>query len=432
MVGFAGYAMPVQYQGIIAEHHQCRQHAALFDVSHMGQASLPAASSSALERVVTGDIAGLKPGRQRYTLLTNAEGGIVDDLMAARLGERLMLVLNAANKQADADHIRAHLPETAALTTGFDRALLATGCRLRRLQVPGEDLPGVLYLRTLPQARALREGLRRARDVVVVGGGFIGLEVAAAARQLGKPTLVLEALEVPLGRVLGEEPSQAITALHTGRGTRIETRAEVAAFEGDARGVVSERALTELARHFGFSITRVRDLPSSTRSVTELRNRTIFVAQRTDLPPRAARSVIAQTLGHFALGHGDPVDYESYVRQRVEANYFAGALLAPERALVPLLAEARDAGDLSVEDVRDVFYVSYEMAAHRMTNLLTRHFAIPVHFQRSNPEGILWKAYENDGVPLPKDRDGSLEGQRLCRRRAARAAVGSADPLRLH
>lgn len=123
----------------------------------------------------------------------------------------------------------------------FDRALLATGCRLRRLEVPGEDLPGVLYLRTLPQARAVREGLRRARDVVVVGGGFIGLEVAAAARQLGKPALVLEALEVPLGRVLGQEASQAITALHANRGTRIETRAEVAAFEGDASGV---RAVT--------------------------------------------------------------------------------------------------------------------------------------------------------------------------------------------
>ncbi len=123
----------------------------------------------------------------------------------------------------------------------FDRALLATGCRLRRLRVPGEDLPGVLYLRTLREARAVRESLRRARDVVVVGGGFIGLEVAAAARQLGKPTLVLEALEMPLGRVLGREPSQAVTALHADRGTRIETRAEVAAFEGDAHGV---RAVT--------------------------------------------------------------------------------------------------------------------------------------------------------------------------------------------
>ena len=200
----------------------------------------------------------------------------------------------------------------------------------------------------------------------------------------------------------------------------------------DPHAVVSERALTELARHFGFSVARVRDLPSSTRSVTDLGHRTIYVAQRNDLPPRAARSVVAQTLGHFALGHNDPADFETYVRQRVEANYFAGALLAPERALVPLLARARAAGDLSVEDVRDVFYISYEMAAHRMTNLLTRHFGIPVHFQRSNPEGILWKAYENDGVPVPKDEDGSLEGQRLCRRWSARAAYESDDAFSLH
>lgn len=201
---------------------------------------------------------------------------------------------------------------------------------------------------------------------------------------------------------------------------------------GDSHAVVSERALTELARHFGFSVARVRDLPSSTRSVTDLGHRTIYVAQRNDLPPRAARSVVAQTLGHFALGHGDPTDFETYVRQRVEANYFAGALLAPERALVPLLARAKASGDLSVEDVRDVFYISYEMAAHRMTNLLTRHFGIPVHFQRSNPEGILWKAYENDGVPVPKDEDGSLEGQRLCRRWSARAAYESEDAFSLH
>ena len=95
MVPFAGYAMPVQYDltgdlaarcrgGVMAEHLHSRAQAALFDVSHMGQAMLTGAdAAAALERLVPGDIVGLKPGRQRYTLLTNEAGGIIDDLMVA-------------------------------------------------------------------------------------------------------------------------------------------------------------------------------------------------------------------------------------------------------------------------------------------------------------------------------------------------------------
>ena len=127
MVPFAGYSMPVQYQGVIAEHQHCRTQAALFDVSHMGQASLSGASAAAaLERLVPGDIVGLKPGRQRYTLLTNEAGGIIDDLMVANLGnDRLFLVLNAARKSVDLPHIEASLPPAVRLAELEDRALLA-------------------------------------------------------------------------------------------------------------------------------------------------------------------------------------------------------------------------------------------------------------------------------------------------------------------
>ena len=127
MVPFAGYAMPVQYQGVIAEHQHCRTRAALFDVSHMGQAALTgAAAAAALERLVPGDIAGLKPGRQRYTLLTNEAGGIIDDLMVANLGnDRLFLVVNAARRSVDLPHIEASLPPAVRLAELEDRALLA-------------------------------------------------------------------------------------------------------------------------------------------------------------------------------------------------------------------------------------------------------------------------------------------------------------------
>jgi aminomethyltransferase len=120
MVEFAGYEMPVQYSGIIAEHNACREGAALFDVSHMGQAEI--ADAAALEAVVTGDIRGLAPGRQRYTLLMNQAGGIVDDLMVANLGDRFQLVLNASRKNDDVAHLRAH---GVTVTTKFDRALVA-------------------------------------------------------------------------------------------------------------------------------------------------------------------------------------------------------------------------------------------------------------------------------------------------------------------
>lgn len=127
MVPFAGYAMPVQYPaGIMAEHAQCRSRAALFDVSHMGQGVLEGeGAAAALERLTPADVAGLKPNRQRYALLTAENGGILDDFMVANLGERLFLVVNAACKEQDFAHIGAHLPAGVRLSVWTDRALLA-------------------------------------------------------------------------------------------------------------------------------------------------------------------------------------------------------------------------------------------------------------------------------------------------------------------
>ena len=196
---------------------------------------------------------------------------------------------------------------------------------------------------------------------------------------------------------------------------------------------LSERHLADVAAYFGFRVARVQGLPPSARSITDLAGRVVYVPQRNATGgTRSSRSVIAQTLGHFALGHSEPTDFETYVRQRVEANYFAGALLAPERAVVQVLAEAKRNEDISIEDLGEMFYISYEMAAHRLTNLITRHFGIPVHFQRSDHEGLLWKAYENDGVLLPADVDGTIEGQRLCRWWSSRQAFESEDSYELH
>lgn len=197
-------------------------------------------------------------------------------------------------------------------------------------------------------------------------------------------------------------------------------------------GAVAERTLTDLVEHFGFKLHREQDLPVSTQAVTDLKHRRIYVHQRNALPTRAARSVVLQTLGHFALGHADPVDFAQLLRQRVEANYFAGAVLAPERAAVDLLARSKREGDLSVEDLKQVFYISYEMAAHRLTNLATHHLGIPVHFLRADDEGVIWKAYENDGMPFPADSTGVIEGERACRQWGTRQAFLSHDRFADH
>ncbi|MEM9652956.1 MAG: helix-turn-helix domain-containing protein, partial [Actinomycetota bacterium] len=134
-------------------------------------------------------------------------------------------------------------------------------------------------------------------------------------------------------------------------------------------GPISERILTDVVAHYGFTIERIQGLPDSTRSITDQRARKIYIPQRNKLTTRAARSVVLQTLGHFVLGHRDSDDVADYLRQRVESNYFAGAVLAPERAAVKFLRAAHDRKDISIEDLREVFYISYEMAAHRLTNL---------------------------------------------------------------
>lgn len=127
MVPFAGYAMPVQYPaGIMAEHLHCRVAAALFDVSHMGQAELVGeGAAAALEQITPADVQGLKPGRQRYGLLTTMTGGIFDDFMVANLGDRLFLVVNASRKAEDFALIEAALPAGLKLRTLPDRALVA-------------------------------------------------------------------------------------------------------------------------------------------------------------------------------------------------------------------------------------------------------------------------------------------------------------------
>jgi aminomethyltransferase len=126
MVPFAGYEMPVQYEGIMAEHLWTREHAGLFDVSHMGQLLFHGPEvDRALETLLPGDLLALKDGRLRYSMLLAEDGGIIDDLMATRRGEHFYLVVNGATKQGDIQQFQARLPRTVALDHMKEQALLA-------------------------------------------------------------------------------------------------------------------------------------------------------------------------------------------------------------------------------------------------------------------------------------------------------------------
>jgi aminomethyltransferase len=126
MVAFAGYHMPIQYEGILAEHLWTRSSAGLFDVSHMGQLLISGPGvEEELERLLPADVKSLPPKRARYSLLLNESGGILDDLMLTRQDDGIYMVVNGATKLDDIGHLREHLADEITLNHLEDSALLA-------------------------------------------------------------------------------------------------------------------------------------------------------------------------------------------------------------------------------------------------------------------------------------------------------------------
>jgi transcriptional regulator with XRE-family HTH domain/predicted transcriptional regulator len=193
----------------------------------------------------------------------------------------------------------------------------------------------------------------------------------------------------------------------------------------DATGPLTTRDLTTLADHVGYRVLAVDDIPKSVRSIVDETRKRIYVAQRNELRTRQARKAILQTLAHRALGHGEPSSPFDMLWQRVETAYFAAAVLVPERSAQAFLQTAKAERDISIEDLKERFYVSYEMAAQRFTNVATSGLGIRCHFIRSRDDGTVVKAYANDDAPLPRDAFGGSEGLRLCRQFSARTAYES-------
>lgn len=204
------------------------------------------------------------------------------------------------------------------------------------------------------------------------------------------------------------------------------TARDLLAAVGHDGGPLSQRVTSDLAAHLGFALHYVSDLPASTRSVTDLKNGRIYlpVGQSAGGDPR---SYLLQALAGHVLGHQEPTDYADFLRQRVETNYLTGALMIPEVSAVAFLEAAKEKHELSVEDLRDTFAVSYETAAHRFTNLATQHLGLPVHFLKVHSSGTISKAYENDNVTFPADALGAIEGQLVCRHWSARRVFDEAD-----
>jgi aminomethyltransferase len=217
MVPFAGYEMPVQYPaGILAEHLHTRRAAGLFDVSHMGQRLLVGPShkvtAAALEDFTPGDFQSLGVGRIRYTLLLNANGGIVDDLMVTRLPQdgTLAIVVNAARKDVDDDFIRRRLPDDVEFVSGDDRALLA-------LQGPAAE---AVLTRHFPQAKALSfmTAIKIAVDgtnISISRSGYTGedgfeISIPAASAEKLARALLAEPEVLPIG--LGARDSLRLEA----------------------------------------------------------------------------------------------------------------------------------------------------------------------------------------------------------------------------
>lgn len=205
------------------------------------------------------------------------------------------------------------------------------------------------------------------------------------------------------------------------------TARDLLAAVGHSGGPLSQRVASELAAHLGFSLHYVTDLPASTRSVTDLEHGRIYLPVRQGAAD--PRSPLLQALAAHVLAKREPRDYADLLRQRVETNYLAGALLIPESTAVGFLQAAKQARELSVEDLRDAFAVSYETAAHRFTNLATEHLGLPVHFLKVHASGTVSKAYENDGAAFPTDALGAVEGQLVCRWWSARQVFEIADRM---
>ncbi|MBN9157872.1 MULTISPECIES: helix-turn-helix transcriptional regulator [unclassified Microbacterium] len=313
----------------------------------------------------------------------------------------------------------------------------------------------------LTQLQAIARALDTTIDQILAEGPLderSGMEVAVERAMKGQTFQALGIAPFRIAKTVPDEALKALLALHgeierlrderaatpeEARRANLELRhlmrsqdnhfadlerkaAEILAAVRHPGGPLTQRTASDIAAHLGFTLHYAPDLPQSTRSVADLAHGRLYLSSR--VPGKGdARTAVLQALSSRILGHSEPRSYAEFLRQRVETNYLTGALLMPEEHLVPVLKDAKERRAISIEDLRDAYSVSYETAAHRFTNLATRHLDIPVHFLKVHESGTITKAYENDDVNFPTDRLGSIEGQMCCRKWTSRVVFEEED-----
>jgi aminomethyltransferase len=211
MVPFAGYEMPVQYEGIIAEHLWTRENAGLFDVSHMGQLFIHGrGADAALERLMPGDFRSAADMKPKYSLLLEEDGGIVDDLMATRRGEDFYVVVNGATKHGDIEYMRRRLPQDVVVDHMRQQALLALQGP-RAAEVLEEIIPGVSELSFMQAAPFNWQG----HNLWISRSGYTGedgfeISVPASAAAALADAITAHELAKPIG--LGARDSLRLEA----------------------------------------------------------------------------------------------------------------------------------------------------------------------------------------------------------------------------
>jgi aminomethyltransferase len=328
IVPFAGYAMPVQYPaGILVEHRHVRAAAGLFDVSHMGQAVLVGpdhqTTATALEGLAPGDFSGLGPGRVRYTMLTNADGGIIDDLMVTRPagpeGEgRLKIVVNAARKDVDYAHLRDGLQSRIELKEKYDLALLALqGPRAADILAKHADMSANQASKPADMSASMSAemGFMTARSVKLVGidctisrSGYTGedgfeISVAAEDAEAVARALLADPEVLPIG--LGARDSLRLEAGLPLYGHDIdETTSPV---EADLAFAVSKRRREEGGFPGAERIMReLRDGPSRKRVGLTVDGRAP-AREGTEIRDASGRTVGVVTSGGFGATVGGAI-----------------------------------------------------------------------------------------------------------------------------
>ncbi len=355
------------------------------------------------------------------------------------LGQRIRHFRTAASLTLD------QLGEKVGIA-GSQLSLMENGRREPRLtllsriaSVTGVQLADLLDDAPPSKRAALEIELDRAQRSSVYAP--LGLPVLRSSRTMPDETLeALVGLHRELARrareaiAIPEEARRANTDLRLHMRTlnnylpEIETLAEKMLAElGHTVGALTHRTVSMMAEQLGFELVHVGDLPHSARSVTDLKNGRIYLPPASIPGGHGLRGMALQAMGHRVLGHSNPATYADFLQQRLEINYFAGAVLMPRRQSVEFLAQAKADRNIAVEDFRDAFGVTHEAAALRFTNLATEHLDLELHFLRLSNDGAVSKAYENDGLRLPVDVTGSTEGQLVCRYWSGRTAFARAN-----